>query len=59
MKLSYDKYECRFWLSIDVPLWLDRLFRPYHEEEPLHPTALMSLLWESYDTPPAPPTGQE
>ena len=31
MELSYDKYERRFWLSLDVPLWLDRLFNPYQD----------------------------
>ena len=49
MKLSYDKYECRFWLSLDVPLWLDRLFNPYYEVEPLHPTALAALLREDLE----------
>jgi hypothetical protein len=40
MELSYDKDEGRLCLSLDVPLWLDRLFNPYHEVEPLHPTAI-------------------
>ena len=31
MELSYDKYERRFWLSLDVPLWLDRLLHPYQD----------------------------
>ena len=31
MELSYDKYERRFWLSLDVPFWLDRLFNPYQD----------------------------
>jgi len=47
MELSYDKYEARFWLSIAVPLWLDRLFNPYYEGpdyESLHPDALVALL---------------
>jgi len=42
MELSYDKYERRFWLSLDVPLWLDRLLHPYQdcvEDAVMHPSA--------------------
>ena len=49
MELSYDKYERRFWLSLDVPLWLDRLFNPYQdcvEDKDLYVRAVEEYLRE-------------
>ena len=43
MELSYDKYERRFWLSLNVPFWLARLFDPYQdcvEDEEIYVSAL-------------------
>ena len=47
MELSYDKYERRFWLSLDVPFWLDRLFNPYQdcvEDEELYVSTVEEYL---------------
>ena len=52
MELSYDKYERRFQLSLDVPLWLDRLFHPYQdcvEDAELHRTVIEQHMQEAME----------